>query len=64
MVLDLAVILGFQFPACIVGIAAMHEPRGVLFDLVAVTNVVGAVAYAGVFAAGRWRGALGRARAS
>jgi putative MATE family efflux protein len=64
MVLDLVVILGFQFPACIVGIAAMHEPRGVLFELVAVTNVVGAVAYAGVFAAGRWRGALGRARAS
>jgi putative MATE family efflux protein len=58
MVVDLAVILGFQFPACIVAVAVMHEPRGVLFDLVAVTNVVGAVVYAGVFATGRWRGAM------
>jgi putative MATE family efflux protein len=62
MVVDLAVILGFQFPACIVAVAAMHETRGVLFDLVAVTNVVGALAYAGVFGAGRWRRALANAR--
>ncbi len=60
MVVDLAVILGFQFPACIVAIAALHQPRTVLFDLVAVTNGVGAVVYAGVFAAGRWRGAMAR----
>jgi len=60
MVVDLAVILGFQFPACIVAVAVLHEPRAILFDLVAVTNVVGAVVYAGVFAAGRWRGAMRR----
>jgi Na+-driven multidrug efflux pump len=60
MVVDLAVILGFQFPACIVAVAVMHEGRAVLFDLVAVTNVVGALVYAGVFASGRWRGAMRR----
>jgi Na+-driven multidrug efflux pump len=60
MGVDLAVILGFQFPACIVAVATMHEPRQVLFRLVAVTNVVGAVAYASVFARGRWRRAMRR----
>ncbi len=58
MVVDLVVILGFQFPACIVAVAAMHAPRGVLFDLVAVTNVASAVVYAAVFASGRWRQAM------
>jgi hypothetical protein len=49
------VILGFQFPACIVGVAVMGAPRVALFQLVAVTNVIGAVAYAGVYARGRWK---------
>jgi len=58
MVVDLAVILGLQFPACIVAVAVMHQPRAVLFDLVAVTNVASAIVYAAVFASGRWRAAM------
>jgi len=61
MTVDLAVILGFQFPACIVAVAVLGMPRQVLFDLVAATNVVSGLAYAGVFARGRWRKALGAA---
>jgi Na+-driven multidrug efflux pump len=61
MTVDLVVILGFQFPACIVAVAAFGASRHVLFDLVAATNVVSGVAYAAVFARGRWRKALGAA---
>jgi Na+-driven multidrug efflux pump len=61
LVVDLAIILGFQFPACIVAVAVLHEPRPFLFHLVAATNGVGAVVYAAVFAGGRWRRAM-RAR--
>jgi len=60
LVLDLGVIVGFQFPVSIVAVAALHLGRGALFELVAITNVVGAVVYAGVFAAGRWRRAMNR----
>jgi Na+-driven multidrug efflux pump len=52
---DLAVILGFQFPACIAAVAVGHASRGTLFELVAASNVVGGAVYAAVFAAGRWR---------
>jgi Na+-driven multidrug efflux pump len=55
MVIDLAVILGFQFPACIVAVAVLGAPRVTLFQLVAATNLVGALAYAGVYAKGWWR---------
>ena len=58
MLVDLAVIVGLQFPACIVAVAVLHAARSTLFDLVAATNVVSAVAYAAVFAAGRWRAAM------
>ena len=61
MAIDAAVILGFQFPACILAVAALGASRAALFELVAVTNVVGALAYASVFATGRWRhAAVGR----
>jgi len=43
-----------------VAIAALHLGRGALFELVAITNVVGAVVYAGVFALGGWRHAMNR----
>jgi len=55
MWVDFAVILGFEFPACIMAVAVMGAPRVVLFQLVAVTNVIGAVAYAAVYARGRWK---------
>jgi putative MATE family efflux protein len=55
MWIDLAVILGFQFPVCIVAVWGLAAPRVTLFQLVAVTNVVSAVAYAAVYARGRWQ---------
>jgi len=55
MAIDAAVILGFQFPACIVAVAGLGASRATLFELVAVSNVVGALAYASVFATGRWK---------
>jgi putative MATE family efflux protein len=55
MTIDLAVILGLQFPACIVAVAAFDAPRVVLFQLVAATNVASALAYAAVYARARWR---------
>ena len=63
IVVDLAAVRaasGSQSPACIVAIAALLQPRTVLLDLVALTNGDGAVVYAGVFAAGRWREAVRR----
>ena len=60
LVIDLAIIVGLQFPASIVAVAALHLGSGALFELVAITNVVGAVVYAGVFALGRWRHAMNR----
>ena len=55
MWIDVAVILGFQFPICIVAAAIFHAERETLFRLVAATNVVSAVAYVGVYARGRWK---------
>jgi Na+-driven multidrug efflux pump len=55
MWIDLAVILGFQFPVCIVAVWAFGAPRVVLFRLVAATNVLSALAYAAVYVRGRWR---------
>jgi putative MATE family efflux protein len=56
MWIDLAVILGFQFPVCIVSVWAFGAPRVVLFRLVAATNVLSALAYAAVYMRGRWSG--------
>jgi Na+-driven multidrug efflux pump len=55
MAVDAAVILCFQFPACILAVVGVGASRVALFELVAVTNVVGALAYASVFATGRWK---------
>jgi putative MATE family efflux protein len=52
---DVAVIVGFQFPACVVAVAVLGAGRGTLFELVAATNVLSAVAYAAVYGRGRWR---------
>jgi putative MATE family efflux protein len=52
---DVAVIVGFQFPVCIVAVAALHAGHLALFRCVAATNVVSAVVYAAVYARGRWR---------
>jgi Na+-driven multidrug efflux pump len=60
LIVDLCVIVGLQFPASIVAVAALHGSRSALFDLVAATNVVSALAYAAVFASGRWRAAMQR----
>jgi Na+-driven multidrug efflux pump len=54
MWIDLAVILGFQFPVCIAA-ALLGAPRVTLFQLVGATNVLSAVAYAAVYARGRWK---------
>lgn len=64
MAIDLAVILGFQFPACVVSVAVLGAPRVVLFQLVAATNVVSALAYATVYARGKWKRAAPAADAA
>src|SRR5207244_4251001 len=58
MWIDLAVILGFQFPACIAAVSFFGAERITLFRLVAVTNVISAVASAVLYARGRWRTAV------
>jgi putative MATE family efflux protein len=52
---DLAVIFGFQTPVCIATTVVAGGSMQALFTCVAVTNVVSALAYAGVYARGRWR---------
>jgi putative MATE family efflux protein len=61
MLIDAAVILGFQFPACILALAAFGGDRATLFHLVAATNALSAIVYALVYLRGGWRGALGPA---
>ena len=56
--IDAAVILGFQAPVCIFAVAVLGADRITLFRLVAVTNVLSAIAYAIVYARGRWRQTL------
>ena len=58
MWIDIVVILGFQFPLCILAVAAFHASRTTLFECVAVTNFVGAVAYSLVYARGHWNHTL------
>jgi len=55
LAIDAGVIAGVQFPACIVAVAVLGVPRVALFELVAAANVVSALAYAAVYALGRWR---------
>ncbi len=54
MWIDVAVILGFQFPVCIAALA-LGASLATLFQCVAVTNLVSGVAYALVYARGGWR---------
>jgi putative MATE family efflux protein len=61
MWVDIAVILGFQFPMCIASTAILGMPMKSLFECVAATNVISAIAYALVYARGSWRGAQVRA---
>ncbi len=58
MWIDVAVILGFQAPLCILATAAFHVPIEGLFRCVALTNVVSAVVYTVIYARGNWRGAV------
>ena len=59
---DVAVIVGFQFPVCIVAVAVLHAGHLALFRCVAATNVVSAIAYAAVYARGNWRSACRASR--
>jgi Na+-driven multidrug efflux pump len=54
MWIDLAVILGIQFPMCILA-AVLGAPIRALFACVAAVNVLSAVAYAVVYGRGAWR---------
>ena len=58
MWIDVAVILAFQFPLCIVAVAFLKVSIGALFQCVALTNVVSAVAYTLVYVRGGWRHTL------
>ncbi|MEO6573671.1 MAG: MATE family efflux transporter, partial [Polyangiaceae bacterium] len=58
MWIDVAVILGFQAPLCILATVAFHLPIEGLFRCVALTNVVSAVVYTLIYARGNWRGAV------
>jgi MATE family multidrug resistance protein len=55
MWVDVAVILGFQFPLCILAVAGLGVQQETLFRCVAATNVVSAGAYALVYLRGGWR---------
>ena len=58
MWIDVAVILGFQTPLCILATVLFHTHIEGLFRCVAITNVVSAVAYTLIYARGNWRGAV------
>jgi Na+-driven multidrug efflux pump len=55
MLCDVAVILAFQFPVSVVAVAFYQIEMQNLFRLVAATNYLSAIVYAGVYARGRWR---------
>jgi putative MATE family efflux protein len=55
MWVDVAVILGFQFPLCIGAVAVFGGSIETLFRCVALTNVVSAVAYSVVYSGGGWK---------
>jgi putative MATE family efflux protein len=61
MWVDIAVILGFQFPLCIGAVVLGGVPIHTLFECVAATNVMSAFAYGAVYARGSWRAAHVRA---
>ncbi len=51
---DALVILAFQLPVCLVVVGVFHGSLRALFQSVAVTNLVSAVAYAFVYSRGAW----------
>lgn len=63
LLVDVAVILGFQFPLCILAVGVFGADKITLFRCVAATNVLSAAAYAWVYARGRWHRAALRAAA-
>jgi Na+-driven multidrug efflux pump len=63
LLLDLGSILAFQFPASLVLLMAFDAPIAALFRCVAVTNLVGALAYAFTYGRGSWKAAAARVTA-
>jgi putative MATE family efflux protein len=55
MWIDILVILGIQFPVCILAVAVFHVEIGGLFACVGAINVVSAIAYCLVYSRGHWR---------
>jgi putative MATE family efflux protein len=55
MWIDIAVILGFQFPVAIVAVAFFGISLDSLFRIVGLTNVLSALVYASVYSRGHWR---------
>lgn len=60
LVIDALVILGFELPLCLLVVGPFGGSLHALFRCVAATNVVGAVAYALVYARGSWLRARAR----
>jgi len=56
--IDLAVILGVELPAGLLAVILFPESIRAVFQVVAITNVASAFAYAVVYARGRWTNAL------
>lgn len=52
---DIAVILGFQFPASILAVWVFGASLDTLFYIVGVTNVLSALVYASIYSRGHWR---------
>ena len=63
LIIDAAVILGFQVPLCIGAVALFDAPLETLFGCVAATNLVSSIAYAGVYGRGRWQRSAARSLA-
>ena len=64
LAIDLGVIVGFQFPVCVCAATMFGVDLHRLFQLVALTNMLSAVAYAAVYARGRWTHAFDVGRPS
>lgn len=60
--IDAAVILAVEVPLCVLVVTGFHGSERALFQCVAVTNVVSAIAYAVIYARGSWLGAVARTK--
>ncbi len=63
-VVDAAVLLGFELPACILAVVVFKLPITGLFWCVALTSWTSAIAFLVVYLRGNWMGALARADSS